>query len=143
MAQAEVVISERCKAERKRKAFRHQAARFRIRIGNDWTVSGAAQLEYLGHCALDSNRLDDLFERCIRHDECSRKPHVRCWRIDPALRDVGHDRRHQRIAERRGDLFGQCPDAGVVLAQHHVRPVLLGAADRNESRRLVGLDRVA
>ena len=50
------------------------------------------------------------------------------------------DRRDERVAERLRDLRRERLDPDVVLAQHHVRTALLGAADRDDDRRLPGTD---
>ncbi len=77
-------------------------------------------------------RFEDLLERCLGDRDGSGKAHVRRRRIDAALRNIRDDWRHERIAERLRDSLGERPDPHVVLAQHHVRAVLLGAADRDD-----------
>ncbi len=64
-------------------------------------------------------------------------------RIDAAFRHVGEHRRHQRVAEPARNLLGRMLDDEVVLAEHHVRTVLLRAAGRKDDGGLPGLDRVA
>jgi len=54
-------------------------------------------------------------------------------RLDGAFGHIGQHRRNHRIAQALGDSRGQQPDANIVLAQKHVRSVLLGAADRHQS----------
>ena len=53
-------------------------------------------------------------------------------RVDAAFGHVRDHRRDDRVAERARDLLGQRLDAHVVLAERHVRAVLLGAADRHD-----------
>ncbi len=65
---------------------------------------------------------------------------MRSRRIDAALGHVGERRRHQRVAQRLRDLLRERRDPGVVLAERHVRPVLLGAADGHDDRRLARRD---
>ena len=55
--------------------------------------------------------------------------------MDAALGHVRDHRRHQGVAEALCDAPGQHMGAHVVLAQHHVRAVLLGAADGHEHGR--------
>ena len=62
------------------------------------------------------------------------------WVLDIALRHIGDDRRHQRIAERPRDFSRQHPHPYIVLAQRHLRAVLLGPADRHQDRRLARTD---
>ena len=61
-------------------------------------------------------------------------------RLDRAFGNVRHDRRDDRITELTRDPLGQRLDPCVVLAERHVRPVLLGAADGQEHGRLAGAD---
>src|ERR671913_2449977 len=61
-----------------------------------------------------------------------RKAHMAGGRIDAALGRVGDDRRDQRVAETPCDIFGVGGNAHIVLAERHVRTVLLGAAGRND-----------
>jgi hypothetical protein len=65
------------------------------------------------------------------------------WRVHGTFRRVGDDRCHERVAELAGDLLGQGPRSGVVLAQRNVRSALLGTADGNDDRRLPGANLVA
>ena len=73
----------------------------------------------------------------------SGEAHVPGGRLDAALGHVGDHRRDQDVAEALGDARGERLDADVVLAERHVRPALLGAADRNDHRRRAGADVVA
>ena len=68
------------------------------------------------------------------------KAHVRRRRADAAFRHVGHHRCHQCVAKRKRNFLGQNLDPDVMLAEHHVRPVLLGASDRNDDRPPSGAD---
>ena len=73
-------------------------------------------------------------------------PAKRMWPVGGSIAAFGHvgeHRRDQRVAERARDALGQHARAHVVLAERHVRAVLLGAADRHDDRRLAGLDRIA
>ena len=65
---------------------------------------------------------------------------MRGRRIDAALRHVGDDRRDERVAELARDPLGERRRARVVLAERHVRTVLLGAADRDDDGRRAGAD---
>ncbi len=78
-----------------------------------------------------------------RNADRSREAHVPGRGIDPSLGDVGDDRRHQRVAQRARDLLGERTRANVVLAERHVRAVLLGSADGHEDRGRAGGDPVA
>ena len=91
--------------------------------------------------ALEASRsgLEQRLERALRDADRAREAHVRGGRIDAAFRDAGNNRCDERIAERHGDSVGEHLDAHVVLAEHDVRTVLLGAADRHERRRAAAL----
>ena len=54
----------------------------------------------------------------------------RCLNI--ALRHIGHHRRDQGVAELARDEIRRVIDDELVLAEHHVRPVLLGAGGRDD-----------
>ena len=82
--------------------------------------------------------IEHLAVHVRRHRDRSRITHVPRRRVDAALGHVGDDRGDQRVAELSRDPAGQHLRAHVVLAEHHVRPVLLGAADRHQDRRLAG-----
>ena len=79
-----------------------------------------------------------LAKRLFAHRDRPRKPHVPGWRFHGALGNIGQHRRDERITEGVRDPLGEDLDPHVVLAQRHVRAVLLGAADRQEHRRLSG-----
>jgi hypothetical protein len=53
-------------------------------------------------------------------------------RVVIALRHIGDDWRHQRLAQFLGDLRRRPAHDVVVLAEHHVRTVLLDAAARHD-----------
>lgn len=78
-----------------------------------------------------------------RHADRAGVAHVFGRRIDRTFGHVGHHRRDQRIAELPRDALGEQAHAHVVLAQRHVRTVLLGAADRYQRDRAAGRDAVA
>ncbi len=86
-------------------------------------------------------RHERLLEHRRRHADRPGKTHVRRWRIDVALGHIGDHRSDQRIAERGGDASGEDVDPHVVLAEHHLRPVLLRPADGNDDRRPARRDR--
>src|SRR2546423_8546191 len=65
-----------------------------------------------------------------------RESHVAGDGAQAALGNVGDDRRDERVAERARDALGERLDARIVLAQRHVRSVLLGPADGHDDRRL-------
>ena len=75
---------------------------------------------------------DHRLERRLGHADRAGVAHVLAGRCDAAFGHVGHHRRHQRIAQFGGDAPGQRLRAKVVLAQRHVRAVLLDPADRDD-----------
>lgn len=68
--------------------------------------------------------------------------HMLGGRRDISFGHISQHRRDDGIAERRGDLAGQRLDARIVLAQRHVRPILLGAAHWNDDRGRAGLQAI-
>ena len=66
-----------------------------------------------------------LLEHVVRHGDRPRKAHVPRGRAEPALRHVRDHGGDEGIAEPAGDALGQDLDARIVLAERHVRPVLL------------------
>ena len=73
-------------------------------------------------------------------------PAKRMWPVVPvdvAFGHVGDTGATSALPSWLGDPPGQDPGADVVLAERHVRPALLGAADRHDDRRPAGGDRVA
>lgn len=76
----------------------------------------------------------DLHENVLRQCDGAGKLHVPGRRVHRSFRHVGHHRGHQRIAQPRGDAAGGVLDDHVVLAEHHVRPVLLRAAGGHDDR---------
>lgn len=69
--------------------------------------------------------------------------HVLRGRVDATLGHIGEHRRHHRIAQALGNAAGQHPHPHVVLAQHQVRAVLLGATDGDQQGGGAGGDAVA
>ena len=63
--------------------------------------------------------------------------------LEPALRHVGDHRGDEGVAEPARDELGQELDARIVLAQRHVRPVLLRPPDRHDDRGLARAHEVA
>ena len=86
----------------------------------------------------------DAFEHTLEHRfgnaDCPREQHVACRRIDGALRHKRDNRRHQRIAHGARDALGRGGDDGVMLAEHHVRAVLLDAAGGHDDRGRAAID---
>ena len=75
-----------------------------------------------------------LLECLVWNAYRARIAHVRRGWADASLGHVGHHRCHQCVAERKRNFLGQNLDPDVMFAEHHVRPVLLGASDRNDDR---------
>ncbi len=76
--------------------------------------------------------LQQALEDRVGHRDRAGVLHVRLGRVDAAFGHVGDGRGHDGVAQRVGDAVGQHVRAHVVLAQHHVRAVLLGAADGHD-----------
>src|SRR5258706_3633424 len=80
-------------------------------------------------------RLQRLLADIVGHRDRPRKAHVGGGRIDRALGHIGDHGCYERVAQGSGDLPGEELHARVVLAQHHVGTVLLGAADGDDDGR--------
>ena len=72
----------------------------------------------------------------LRDADRAGEPHVPARRIVAAFRHVRDDRRDQRMAELGRDRLGGATHDVVVLAEDHVRAVLLDAAGRHDDGRV-------
>ena len=85
-------------------------------------------------------RFKHRFESGFGYRYRAGEAHVRGRRADCAFGHIGDHRRYQRIAQALRDGGGEHFDTGVVLADHHKRPVLFGATDGNENGGGAGRD---
>src|SRR5664279_207020 len=87
-------------------------------------------------------KLDQLHK--VLAGKCDRawEAHVTGRGIEISLRNVSNHRRHQCISKPTRDLFRCIFDDEIVLADDHLRSVLLGSANRQDQRRLSCTDRV-
>ncbi len=74
------------------------------------------------------------------HGDRAREFHVFRRRVDVAFRHIGDHRRHERPAQAARDPVGEDAHPHIMLAQGHVRPALLDAADGNDDHRGAGGD---
>jgi hypothetical protein len=81
------------------------------------------------------NALKHLGEDRIRNTERAGKLHILARRIVTAFGHEGHHRRHQRVAELRGNARGRRADKVVVLSEHHMGAVLLDSSTRHNRDR--------
>ena len=82
--------------------------------------------------------LEHLLEHLRGCRDRAGKAHVAASWVDVPFRHIRHDRSHQRVSQPSSYLPGFVPDEVVVFAQHHVRPVLLGAASWDDHRGSAG-----
>ena len=87
--------------------------------------------------------LGDLDKVFFRQRNGAGEQHVPTGRVNLALRHISQHRRHQRCSEAACDLFRRMFDDEIMLAQHHVRPILLGAAGGEDDGGFARLNRVA
>ena len=88
-------------------------------------------------------RVEQAFEGRVGNRDRSGVAHMAGRRRDGALRNIGQHGSHQRVAQLAGDLAGQRLHPYIVLAQRHMRAVLLGAADGHDDGGRAGLQRIA
>ena len=106
-------------------------------IAEEDYVTEAMQLETPGGV------FDDLLERILRHRDCPREAQVSGGLVDGAFGHVSQYRRDERVSQPGGDLAGEQTYTNIVLANRHVRTVLLSTADRQDDRGLARGDKVA
>ena len=87
--------------------------------------------------------LEHAGEHRLGHSERSGKAHVTGRRIVVAFRHVADDGRNERAPQVLGDAARGLGDDIVVLAEDHVRTVLLDAARRHDDGRISGIDGAA
>src|SRR5262245_24419358 len=90
--------------------------------------------------------LEHFLVGIFRRGDRAGEPHVAGGRFRAryiTLRNVGHHRRDDRVAELLRDLASLVANEKIVLAQDHDRAILLGAAGRDGHGRLAGGNGVA
>ncbi len=85
---------------------------------------------------------EQVGEAIVRQRDGAGLGHVAIGVLPAALGDVGHDGRHQRLAERARNLVAGVLHDEPVLAIHHVRALLLGAGGADDHGGRPGLDEV-
>ncbi len=85
---------------------------------------------------------EQALEGDVRDRDRPWEAHMLGGRGDVSFGHISQHRRDDGIAERGGDLAGQRLGARIVLAQRHVRPILLGAAHGNDDRGRAGLQAI-
>src|SRR5262249_43416120 len=88
-------------------------------------------------------KFERLVESLLRYGDRAGEAHMGSRRRNRTLRDIRYHRRNERVPKCSSDLFGQIADSRIVLAERHMRAVLLGAADRNDDCRLAGAHQIA
>ncbi len=95
------------------------------------------------HLKTPGGVFDGLLEGLLGNRDRAGKAHMPGRRIEAALGYIGQHGRDKGRSQGCGDLAGQQLDPEIVLADRHMRPVLLGAADRHDRDRLAGGELIA